>query len=64
MTDFEIYLIDRIKEERSKMTESMARGHGKTLEDYRYAVGIVRGLDVVTSFMIDFNEARKEDDDE
>ena len=63
MDDFARYVADRIKKEREKMAESMAMGHGKTLEDYRYAVGIVRGLDLVTSFLIDYNERTKEDDE-
>jgi hypothetical protein len=68
MTDLEIYLIDRIKEERKKFEQDLARGlAGKTADEiamkYQYATGTVRGLDTVVSFMIEFNEARKEDDE-
>ena len=58
------YLAEKVKEEREKITDDMAFGKAKDFGDYKYAAGVVRGFDVVTSILIDVSERLgKEEDD-
>jgi hypothetical protein len=46
------------------MTDDLARGLGKDFSDYKYAVGIVRGLDIVTTIIMETAERLGEEDSE
>lgn len=48
--------------EREAVANAMASNAAKTIEDYRYMAGIVRGLDVFMGLMDDRLQAFTEDD--
>ena len=58
------HLANKIKEERTQITDDLARGLGKDFSDYKYAVGIVRGLDIVTTIIMETAERMGEEDSE
>lgn len=58
------YVADKIKEERTRLSDDLSLGKGKDFGDYKYAAGIIRGLDIVTSILIVTSERMKVEDDE
>ena len=63
MSDIEQYLLERIKEDRAQISADISRGHAKSYDDYRFAVGRIRGLDTVVGFIADYNERVEKDDE-
>lgn len=63
MDDTLEYLMAQIEERRKGMIESMGDGAPKTFEEYKYAVGFVRGLLTAQSIIADLAK-RMENSDE
>ena len=57
------YLSNQIQEERRRMAEDLAEGMAKDHSEYKYCCGVVRGLLIANSLILEMSE-RLENDDE
>ena len=57
------YLSNQIQEERRRMAEDLADGMAKDHGEYKYCCGVVRGLLIANSLILEMSE-RLENDDE
>lgn len=54
------HLASRMQEEMRVITDDLALGKAKDFEDYKHAVGIVRGLMIANSIIADMAERYEE----
>jgi hypothetical protein len=57
------YLSDKIQEEIRIVSDDTATGKAKDFGDYKYACGIIRGLMIANSAIMDTAERLKNSDD-
>lgn len=57
------YLLSKIEEERTTLTEHLADGSAKSFEEYKYAHGVIRGLLMAQAMILDLAK-RMENSDE
>jgi hypothetical protein len=63
MNDTLEHLMEQIEDQRTAIIESLGDGAAKTFEDYKHAVGMVRGLLTAQSIISDLAK-RMENSDE
>lgn len=57
-------LADSLQEQRERYLNEIARGQYTKIEEYRECVGLLRGLEIATSYIVEMNDKLyKEDDD-
>lgn len=57
------YLLTKIEEERTTLTENLADGSAKSYEEYKYVHGVLRGLLMAQAMILDLAK-RMENSDE
>ena len=57
------YLSGKITEIRVRTADDLSLGGAKDHGEYKYAAGIIRGLDLVTNIIIETADKMKEDGD-
>ena len=57
------YLSDKLRDERLVLSEDMSMGKAKDFGVYKYACGIIRGLMMATSVLVDTAQKLEDDDD-
>ena len=57
------YLSNQIQEERKRMAEDLADGMAKDHGEYKYHCGVVRGLLIANSLILELSERLEKDDE-
>jgi len=57
------YLADKVQEDIKHISDDLAKGTAKDHGDYKYACGIVRGLMMTTSLLLETAQRMEHDDD-
>lgn len=63
MSDLLKHLSNKVQEEIKVITDDLARGSAKDHGEYKYAVGIIRGLAVANTILADTARQMEHDDD-
>ena len=62
MTEFE-YILREIRETRAEHTTFLAEGSAKEYADYRHVCGVIRGLTIAESAILDLVQKLERDDE-
>jgi hypothetical protein len=58
------YLLAKLGEERTRLTEGLADGSAKSFEEYKYTHGVIRGLLTGEAIIQDLAKRMEHDEDE